>query len=242
MRLLRFGAFLGFCFCVGCGGSAAPQTGPTSTRTPSSRAPVQHRLKVAALGDSITAGSPQWDPNPAVRAQLGDSQSPGSQYEYWAEKALGPQTSIRNCGVFGERTDQIALRLPACTRGASVVVIQGGINDIAQGRSPAAAAANLRRLAETALSKHLRVVLVNVLPWNNGYPRAAPLIAQLNRAIAGIGKQLRVPVVDFYDALNDPANPGRMPPRLTADGNHPSIPGYRVLGELVAKQLGELQG
>lgn len=237
---MRLGALIALCLAAGCGGPGAPERRPVSAKTASPPASLRHRLAVAALGDSITAGSPQWDPDPAIRAQLGDSQSPGSQYEYWAEKALGPQATIRNCGVFGERTDQIALRLDACARGARVIVIQGGINDLAQGRTPTYAAPNLRRMVERAQRRRLGVVLVNVLPWNNGYPHAAPLILRLNAAITAIGRELRVPVVDFYDALDDPANPGRMPARLTADGNHPSIPGYRILGELLAKELRKL--
>jgi lysophospholipase L1-like esterase len=192
---------------------------------------------VAALGDSITAGSPLWDPNPAVRAQFGDSVSPASQYEYWAQKALGPKATIRNCGVFGERTDQIARRLDSCVRGVDLVVIQGGINDIAQGRSPTAAATSLRGMVQAAKRKQLHVVLVNILPWNRGYPGAAPLVTRLNTAIARIGQDERVPVVDFYKALEDPARPGRMPAAMTTDGNHPTVPGYRVLGELLAKEL-----
>jgi lysophospholipase L1-like esterase len=30
-----------------------------------------------------------------------------------------------------------------------------------------------------------------------------------------------------------------MPIALTADGDHPSVAGYRILGELVAKALGD---
>ncbi|MEA2496520.1 MAG: hypothetical protein QOJ29_4431 [Thermoleophilaceae bacterium] len=220
---------------AGCAGSTHPA--PTAKTTTSAPAPVSQRLRVAALGDSITAGSPQWDPNPAIRAQLGDSVSPGSQYEYWAQKQLGPKVTIRNCGVFGERTDQIALRLDECARGASVLVVQGGINDIAQGRSPESAAANLARMVATAQRKKLRVVLVNVLPWNRGYPGAAPLIDRLNAAITLLGRNAHVPVVDFYKALDDPASPGRIRQTMTDDGDHPTVAGYRVLGELLAPAL-----
>ena len=60
-----------------------------------------------------------------------------SQYEFWAAAELGPDARFRNCGVFGERTDQIATRLEECAAGADRLVVQGGINDIAQaGRSP----------------------------------------------------------------------------------------------------------
>lgn len=217
-----------------CGQTHAVKSTPR--RTPHD-SPLTKPVVIAALGDSITAGTPQWDPNPAIRAQMGDSVSPGSQYEYWLGKQLGPKAKVRNCGVFGERTDQIALRLDARARGADVVVIQGGINDIAQHGVPAAAAANLRALVRSARRMKLAVVLTNVLPWNNGYPATAPAIEQLNAAIARIGREEKVAVADFYSTLDDPAHPGRMPAELTADGDHPSVPGYRLLGGVLARSI-----
>ena len=56
---------------------------------------------VAALGDSITAGAPRWDPNPDAREQIGSQLDRFSQYELWAERAL-PETDFRNCGIPGE--------------------------------------------------------------------------------------------------------------------------------------------
>jgi lysophospholipase L1-like esterase len=168
---------------------------------------------------------------------LGDSLTPASQYEYWAAKQLEPGVKFRNCGVFGERTDQIAKRLDECARGADVMIIQGGINDLAQGRSPDSVATNLRRMVRSAKAMKLRVVLANVLPWNNGYPRAVPRINRLNELIDRIGREEHVAVADFYAALNDPRKPGVMPAKLTSDGNHPSIAGYRLLGKRLAPLL-----
>jgi lysophospholipase L1-like esterase len=187
---------------------------------------------VAALGDSITAGSPLWDPDRAIRAQLGSTVDPRSQYEYWAQRRLDG-VRFRNCGVAGERTDQIGARLEGCARGADVLIVQGGVNDIAQARSPEEAAANLRAMVRRGRRSGLRVALVEVLPWNNGYPRAAEPISELNRLIGAIGDDLDVPVYPWYEALEDPAAPGRMRGRLTIEGDHPSIAGYRRLAQSV---------
>ncbi len=182
---------------------------------------------VAALGDSITAGSPAWDPDPGVRRRTGASDRQ-SQYEYWAERRLRG-VRLRNCGVFGERTDQIAARLERCARGAKVLIVQGGINDIAQGRGIDGAARNLRRMVQRGRRLGLRVALVQVLPWNNGYPKADPQIRALNRGIAAIGRDLDVPVYPWYRRLEDPRERGRMRAQLTGDGDHPSVAGYRHL-------------
>jgi lysophospholipase L1-like esterase len=179
---------------------------------------------VAALGDSITAGSPLWDP----ATEWGD---PASQYEYWAS-LNDPTLEFRNCGVYGERTDEIAARLERCADGADVLIVQGGINDIAQAGSVERAAENLLGMVQEGKARGLRVAVAELLPWNNGYPRADPEIRRLNGLIAGIGASEDVPVLPFYATLEDDERPGQMRERWTDDGDHPSIEGYRRLGEL----------
>ncbi len=175
--------------------------------------------RVAALGDSITAGVDEL-----------------SQYEYWAEKA-DPALEFENCGVFGERTDEIAARLDACAEGADVLIVQGGINDIAQGAPLDAAAENLRGMVARGKELGLAVYLTDVLPWNNGHPQADRPIAELNRMIAAIGRDEDVEVLRFHDELEQPPESGLMADKLTVDGDHPSEPGARLLGELVAREL-----
>jgi lysophospholipase L1-like esterase len=217
---------LGLAACGGdssSGGEVEPRAGVT----------------VAALGDSITAGSPGYDPDPAQRAELGFGDDRQSQYEYWAEQA-DASLRFRNCGVFGERTDEIAKRLETCAKGAEVLIVQGGINDIAQGYPTVQAADQLRLMVARGRELGLEVFLANLLPWNNGHPAADEPIAELNRLIARIGSDDHVRVLDFHGALADPADPALMAPELTADGDHPSIAGYRRLGELVAERLERL--
>jgi lysophospholipase L1-like esterase len=189
------------------------------------------RTLVAALGDSITAGSPAWDPDPAVRARIPDP-DPQSQYEYWAAQ-LDPELELRNCGIYGQRTDEIAERLDGCAAGAQVLIVQGGINDIAQGRPVETAAENLRAMVARGRELGLDVVIADVLPWNDGYPAAEEPIRRLNELI----RSLDAPVLPFHDTLEDPDRPGRMREEWTSDGDHPSVDGYRLLGELVAARL-----
>ena len=207
---------------AGCG---RPEGGEVATVN------AEGEIVVAALGDSIHAGSPAWDPDPDVRAQIGDALDPQSQWEYWAAES-DPRLRFRNCGVYGERTDQIAERLETCAAGADVLVVQGGINDIAQGRDVDPAAESLREMVRRGKELGLRVTIANVLPWNGGWPRAEDPINRLNELIEEIGRDEDVPVLPFYATLEHPDEPGRMRDEWTSDGDHPSVEGYRRLGEL----------
>jgi lysophospholipase L1-like esterase len=206
--------FIGVLALSGCGGSS------------SSESPIL----VATLGDSITAGSPGFDPDPRMRETLGFGADEKSQWQYWAERAH-PTLRFRNCGVYGQRTDEIARRLEECAQGAGILVVQGGINDIAQGRSVETAADNLRRMVERGQDLGLKVAIAELLPWNNDYPQADPKIRRLNELVHGLAGQARVQVLPFYSTLEDPARPGRIKEGWTSDGDHPSIEGYRLLGE-----------
>jgi lysophospholipase L1-like esterase len=145
---------------------------------------------------------------------------------------------FRNCGIYGQRTDEIMARLEDSVRDVDMLVVQGGINDIAQGRSVEGAASNLRAMVRRGKELGLRVVLIDVLPWNNGWPGAEPRIRRLNALIGELAQDESVLLVPFHDTLEDPERPGRMRAEWTSDGDHPSVEGYRKLGEAAARLMG----
>ena len=179
------------------------------------------KLVVACLGDSITEGSPHWD----ARRRAGD---PEGQWQHWAS-LRHPELELRNFGVWGERTDQIALRFDAAVDGAAALILQGGINDLADGVAPEVAARNLRAMIEAARERGLRVAVCDVLPWNRGWPASETPIRALNERIRSFG----VTLLPFHDTLEDTDRRGRMKDEWAHDdGDHPSIAGYRRLGEV----------
>src|SRR4051794_41264184 len=101
---------------------------------------------VAVAGDSISAGSPLWDPDPTVRTRI-PAPDERSQWQWWAAEA-DPRLEFRTTAVYGERTDEIARRLDLVLDGADALVLQGGINDVVQGRPVAEAAGNLEATLE----------------------------------------------------------------------------------------------
>jgi lysophospholipase L1-like esterase len=166
-----------------------------------------------------------------VRARIGDDLDEQSQWEYWAARK-DERLRFRNCGVYGERTDEIAERLEACAAGADVLVVQGGINDIAQGYGFELAAKSLRMMVRRGKDLGLRVTIANVLPWNARWPDTEEAINRLNESIDELARDENVPVLPFYATLEIPDAPGRMRDEWTSDGDHPSVEGYRRLGEL----------
>ena len=182
-------------------------------------------IVVAVAGDSISAGSPLWDPDPAVRARI-PVPDERSRWQWWASQA-DDRLEFRTTAVYGERTDEIARRLDRVLDGADVLVVQGGINDVVQGRAVEQAAANLAAMLDRGRAAGFAVAVADVLPWNNGDERAAADIERLNALI----RELGVTLLPFHDTLADPADPRLMRDGLTDDGAHPSIAGHRLLGE-----------
>ena len=112
-----------------------------------------------------------------------------------------------------------------------MIVLQGGINDVVQGRAIEVAARNMDTMVAAALALGLRVLIAELLPWNNGWPDGNPKITALNALYRENAQRRGVFVLPFYTTLEDPGRPGRMREQWTSDGNHPSVEGYRLLGE-----------
>jgi lysophospholipase L1-like esterase len=183
------------------------------------------QIVVAVAGDSISAGSPLWDPDAALRARI-----ERSSWQWWASQA-DPRLEFRTTAVYGERTDEIARRLDRVLAGADVLVVQGGINDVVQRRPVEEAADNLAAMVDRGRAAGLAIAVTDVLPWNNGDERASEAIANLNMLIRELAARTDATLFPFHDALADPADPRRMRDGLTDDGDHPSIEGHRLLGQ-----------
>lgn len=175
---------------------------------------------VAVIGDSISAGSPLWDPDPAVRARI-EHPDERSQWQWWAART-DPSLEFRTRAAYGKRTDEIAAFLDDVVDGADVLVVQGGINDVAQRRRVEDAARNLAAVLGRCRALGLPVALADVLPWPAGGDRAAREIARLNELIHAVPDVTPLPFHDTLAASDVP---------WSDDGDHPSVVGHRLLGE-----------
>jgi lysophospholipase L1-like esterase len=185
---------------------------------------------IAVVGDSISAGSPLWDPDPDVRATIA-SPDERSQWQWWAA-AHDPRLEFRTRAVYGKRTDEIALFVSDVAASADVLVVQGGINDVVQRRPVEDAARDLAAMVEHGRSLGLRVALADVLPWPRGDDRAARDIVRLNELVHAIPG---VTPLRFHDTL------AQLDREWSDDGDHPSVEGHRLLGEEAARALSEVE-
>ena len=184
---------------------------------------------MAVAGDSISAGSPLWDPDPAVRGRIA-APDERSQWQWWASLA-DARLEFRTTAVYGERTDEIAQRLALVVPGADALVVQGGINDVVQRRTVEEAAGNIESMLGRGGAEGLALAVADVLPWNNGDAHAAADIVRLNALIRELAAGVGATLLPFHDTLADPADPRRMRAGLIDDGEHPSVEGHRLLGE-----------
>jgi lysophospholipase L1-like esterase len=184
---------------------------------------------VAVVGDSISAGSPLWDPDPRVLARIGAGADERSQWQWWATKR-DPSLQFRTRAEHGRRTDEIARFLDDVVDGADLLVVQGGINDIAQRVSVETAGGNLATIVDQGRGRGLGVALADVLPWPAGDDRAAREIERLNELIHAIAGVTALPFHDTLAAVEG----------WSDDGDHPSVEGHRLLGECAAERLGSL--
>ena len=111
--------------------------------------------------------------------------------------------------------------------GADLLVVQGGINDVAQRRPADAAARDLAAMVGKGRSLGLGVALADVLPWPAGDERAAREIERLNELIHAIADATLLPFHDSLAAVEG----------WSDDGDHPSIEAHRLLGECAAEHL-----
>ena len=196
-------------------------------------------MTVVCLGDSTTAGTPLFkSPVEAPPNGEGDERS---QFPYWLRQAH-PEWRVHNCGVNGERTDQIAARFDrdVLQHSPAVVVIIAGVNDVYQNLAADLVTAQLAAMYDRAAAANIPVVAGTIVPYNTATPDQNARMHAVNDWItAQRGVRSRFAVADTRAAVADSADTDRL--AGSPDGLHPDIDGYRrmadALGPAVAEAL-----
>ena len=166
---------------------------------------------------------------------MGDSITEG-----WHLDQSFPGKPYINRGISGQTTPQMVLRFhqDVINLKPKVVVILGGINDIAGNTGPTELVDienNLQAMAEIATANHVKVVFCSVLPaldfwWSPGH-HPVKEIADLNEWLKSYAESKGYVYVDYYSAMKDDQN--GLPKKLSPDGVHPNAAGHAIMEPLV---------
>jgi lysophospholipase L1-like esterase len=204
-----------------------------SASPPHSRAPA--RQVIVALGDSTTAGTPQFkSPIEAPPTGSGNEQS---QFAYWLMQQQ-PNWSVLNRGVNGERSDQIAARFDrdVLGNGAAAVIIIAGVNDVYQDRPVDHVVAQLRSMYDRAAGAGIPVIAGSIVPYNTATDEQNRKMHEINAWIAAeAGRDPNIIAVDTRKAVSAPGDVNRL--SGSPDGLHPDVQGYRSMADALRPAL-----
>ncbi len=172
--------------------------------------------------------------------------------EYWSQNANGffPGKPYVNKGIAGETTSQIAKRFDRDVVGVnpSVVVLQGGINDMNASVSSATVSRierNFSSMIDKAKARGIRVVVVSVFPVafrQGGMTVFSSRRAKVNAAVRTTNSKLKslaakkgVTYLDLYSAITD--SNGELADRYNSDNVHVTYAAYDFMAPLVERAV-----
>lgn len=166
--------------------------------------------------------------------------------EFWS--ALHPDFFVNkpfiNRGISGQTTPQMLVRFRAdvIALDPTVVVILGGINDIAGNTGLSSIEMikdNIFSMTEIARANDIKVIICSVLPaadfpWK---PKKEPIekIKSLNKILENYADKNSIIYLDYYSTMVD--DNGGLKVEFSNDGVHPNKAGYQVMAPLAEKAI-----
>lgn len=166
--------------------------------------------KVAAIGDSITAGTIQGN----------------SYYNVFIAISGGKYYDCGNFGIAGQRSDQILARInTVIASGANTVFTQFGTNDIGQSIPEATLRANAIAIWTALQSAGIQVIDVSLLP--NNTTANVPRFVQHSIWRSLYCRANGIRHLDVYPLLA--TNNGTFAAGMTVEGKHPTTPAANIM-------------
>lgn len=182
--------------------------------------PGPHERRIVFMGNSITESWKAFDP------------------QFWGEKGyinrgISGQTSLQMLGRFYQ--DVIMLK-------PTVVVILGGTNDIAGNGGPTpldSTFSHIVSMVKMSKMHGITVVISSLLPaldypWRPGQEPAEKII-KLNNMLRKYCKENNIVYVDYYSEMVDEKK--GLNKKFTADGVHPTLPGFKIMEPIIEKAI-----
>jgi len=161
-----------------------------------------------------------------------------------ADSSFFANKSYINRGIGGQVTAQMLARFQqdVVELKPSVVVILGGINDIAENDGPITLEEifnNIISMVKLAQANNIQVVVSSVLPANN-FPwrpaiKPAEKVIALNAMLQSYCRSNNIVYADYYSKMvNDEKGLDRT---LAYDGVHPTLAGYKMMEPIVEEAI-----
>lgn len=166
--------------------------------------------------------------------------------EYWKNQRTDffEDNGYVNRGIEGNTTAQMLLRFrrDVINLKPDVVVINGGINDIAENIGTYYAEFtfnNIKSMVDLAKANNIEVILTSVLPsdriyWNSTITDVSQRVDSLNVLIKKYSDDNNIPYIDYNSLMRD--ENGGLKVEYGEDGLHPNIEGYKIM-EGIAKPI-----
>jgi len=208
------------CFCQNTNAQDWPELNRFRKQNKTVGLPAQGEQRIVFMGNSITEGWPNKDP------------------EFFKNP------NYINRGIGGQTTPQMLLRFRAdvIDLQPKVVVILAGTNDIAGNTGPMTLEEirdNIISMSELATASGIEVVISSVLPafdyvWRPGLEPNIK-IPKLNAMLKNYAEKNDIIYLDYFSAMADDQN--GLPKELAEDGVHPTVKGYAIMKPMLVKAI-----
>jgi lysophospholipase L1-like esterase len=169
--------------------------------------------------------------------------------DFWGRRTASffPGKPWLNRGIAGQTTDQMLVRFrqDVVSLRPKVVVILGGLNDIAGLHGPATEETvldNLMSMTELAHANGIRVVLASVTPICDCFTKGSARqrwqerISEVNELIRKYCARSGATYLDYYSAMSADDD---LKKDLTSDGVLPNDAGYGIMAPLAERAIAE---
>lgn len=148
----------------------------------------------------------------------------------------GQLQHVWTSAVSGQTTEQILSRFDAdvIARGAALVTIQCGTNDVGQGLPVVNALKNIEQMVKKSIAAGITPILCTIPPRNDG---KITEVNQVNSGLFKMATKYGLDILDFYKLVVNPANGQWKAGLVQADGVHPNSAGIKAMGEFAAQEL-----
>jgi lysophospholipase L1-like esterase len=167
--------------------------------------------------------------------------------EFWVnfDPIFFAENRLIGRGISGQTTPQMLLRFQQDVVDLSpkIVIINAGINDIAENTGPYdrdMTLKNIFSMAQIAKANKIKVVLSSILPadafpWRPEIKNIAEKVLELNALIKKYADENKIVYLDYHTIMKNAKN--GLSPELAEDGVHPTIAGYKIMEKLVLEAI-----